>query len=114
MDWKRLKIDGPTPCDGDTVLEVPNAAAGGQSRAGEAGANLTAVLADQRATAQAQLDDAMAALQRYSRIKGVRKSDIARASLGPALLKKRLDDIDARIAAANAALSRGEAVGLKS
>ena len=79
----------------------PNAAAGGQSRAGEAGANLTAVLADQRATAQAQLDDAMAALQRYSRIKGVRKSDIARASLGPALLKKRLDDIDARIAAAN-------------
>ena len=50
---------------------------------------------------QAKLDEAMAALQRYSSIKGVRNSDVARASIGPALLKKRLDAIDAQMDAAN-------------
>ena len=70
-----------------------------QTEAAGGGSALTSELDAQRATVQAQLDEAMAALQRYSRIKGVRYSDIARASLGPALLKKRLDNIDAQIAA---------------
>jgi len=56
-------------------------------------------LGDERAIVQEQLDEAMTALRRYSQIKGVRNSDIARASFGPAMLKKKLDAIDAQIAA---------------
>ena len=52
-------------------------------------------LGDERAIVQTQLNEAMNALRRYSQIKGVRNSDIARASFGPAMLKKKLDAIDA-------------------
>ena len=54
-------------------------------------------LVAQRAEVQARLDKAMVALQRYSQIKGVRHSDIAKASIVPAMLKKTLDSIDAAI-----------------
>jgi len=60
---------------------------------------LNAGLGDERAMVQTQLDEAMTALRQYSQIKGVRNSDIARASFGPAMLKKKLDAIDAQIAA---------------
>ena len=54
-------------------------------------------LFEQRQNAQEWLDKSIAALQAYSRIKGVRRSDIARASLPAAMWKKRLDELDAQI-----------------
>ena len=48
----------------------------------------------ERASVQKNLDDAMTALQRYSRIRGIRQSDIAKASVIPARIKAQLDKID--------------------
>ena len=45
-----------------------------------------------------RLDIAMEALQSYSKIKGVRRSDMALAAYGPGKLKKRLNSLDAKIA----------------
>ena len=48
----------------------------------------------EREKLQKQFDEAMIAFQNYSRVKGVRRSDIAMASTIPAMIKKRLDALD--------------------
>lgn len=98
---ERWELSLPVECDHDKAITCSRCN-DAKNEADSVAAAPDAGLGAQRAMVQAQLDDAVAALQRYSRIKGVRRSDVAQASIGPTLLKKRLDDIDTRIAAANA------------
>lgn len=62
-------------------------------------AQMVSELIAERAVEQAKLDDAMAALQRYARVKGVRRSDVAMAAIGLRAIQVRIEKLDADITA---------------